>query len=90
MGYTITKTDIEIHLTTEDIAKSFCGLSDEEQAHVINLIGAEFQSWENAGGIMQAFWMVDHDILTEEGRWFIERAHEGLGDQPFREAANAK
>lgn len=84
MRYTISK-DIEIELTPEDVAKSFCSFTDEDQAHVMNLIGSEFQSWESADGIMQAFYMSDNDILTEEGRWFIEHAYEALGDKPFRE-----
>ena len=84
MRYTINR-DMEIELTPEDVARSFFSFTDEDQAHQMNVIGSEFQSWESADGIMQAFYMSDNDILTEEVRWFIEHSYEALGDKPFRE-----
>lgn len=90
MTVRIEKT-IAFELDPDEIAEAFCEYGNEEQAHIINLIGTIFQSWDNpAAGIMQAFYVSDSENLTPEGVWFIENMANSLKNKPFREGANIR
>lgn len=89
MEFEVTRT-FKIKLTTDELALVFTNLNDEEQARFFNLVGNHFREFNNGlgAGIMQAFWIADHENFDDGARWFIEKLYQSIEDKPYREEKN--
>lgn len=61
------KREVEIILTTEEIAKAFIGMGSDDQAKFFNICAEEIKTWD-AGLEFQMQYVTDDKILTKEGR----------------------
>lgn len=71
----IVNVDVEVELTTEDLAILFCNLNSEEQAKFFNTIATEVAAWEHPF-CFQLSYISSEPLLTKEAREVMEQIGE--------------